>query len=452
MKPRFLLLTLGMVLTMSGCSLSLSSSESASGSASASESGSTSQTSSSSSSQKTSSSSASESGDYDSLPEIEEDSRWPVDFSQRGYQFMVTLSGLIKKTGGTASYSSAISIGAKAAAYPNENSSTFIPFYRGPSSENLAKQNECNREHTWPDSRGGGMFENDPVMIRPTFTKDNSSRGNSFYGLGNNEWDPATFGYENARGEAARVILYSVVTYYDLGVSLSNNPSDSSGNHTMGTLKTLLKWNRDYAPNDFEKTVNDRYDKMGYRRNPFVDHPGYADYIYDDQGLRTSGETKWYERVADDADLDGKKVMIVSADPKASGYYMMNDTAKSASLPWYITCTAVRFEDGKVSMGGDPTYYTLAKSGDAYTVSTSSGQRLYGYVSGGHYSICLGKSSADVTSHSSGATDISDTWKITLSGGFASFANTNGKVWLECYSGSFCGYSKDPSTKPMLFA
>ena len=135
------------------------------------------------------------------------------------------------------------------------------------------------------------MIETDPIVIRPTLSKDNSDRSNYFYGLGGKskkEWDPASCGYEGARGESARIILYAATRYASKGLSLSNNPSDGTGLRTMGTLKTLLEWNNKYQPTDFEKTVNDRYAKMGYARNPFVDCPYFANYIYDESGYRTS--------------------------------------------------------------------------------------------------------------------------------------------------------------------
>ena len=378
---------------------------------------------------------------------------WGMDLSLRGHDFMVSLSTKIKASGRLCtSYSATKAVGEEAAAYPNATSRTFIPFYRAPSNENLARDSECNREHTWPKSRGGNLFETDPIMVRPTFTKDNSDRGNNFYGDASFEWDPGVFGYAHARGEAARIILYCAVTYYDQGVSLSNEPRDETSARTMGTLKTLLKWNREYAPNDFEKLVNNRYDEMGYRRNPFVDHPEYADYIYDDQGYDDSGEATKYQQITDGTNLDQKRVMIVSGDPSYSGYYMMTDEAKSDSLPWYIACAAARYENGEASVDREPVFYSITSKDDGYTLSTQAGKRLYAYVSGTHYSICLAQSDSDVLSHSSDATDICDSWDITLSGGFADIKSKNGKVYLECYRGSFCGYSSAPSVKPMLFA
>ncbi len=212
---------------------------------------------------------------------------------------MVSLGKKINATRtATATYSECLSIGARAAAYPNENSSTFIPFYHEAKDSEKTTISSCNREHTWPNSRGGGSkagggnIEKDPIMVRPSLTKENSGRSNYFYGTGGKsapEWDPAVCGFEGARGESARVILYVVTCYSESNrLSLSNNPKDATGDRTMGTLSTLLKWNRDYPPTEFERTVNERYYKMGHARNAFVDHPEYADYIYDSDGFRDS--------------------------------------------------------------------------------------------------------------------------------------------------------------------
>ncbi len=211
---------------------------------------------------------------------------WNVDLSQYGKAFQSTLASLI--TGKTTTYKNCLSVGAKAAAFPSESSNKFIPFYHAPVASQVASVSECNREHTWPKSRGGNLIETDPIVIRPTLKKDNSARGNNFEGIATKQWDPASCGYEGARGESARIILYAATRYASKGLSLSNNPSDGTGLKTMGTLKTLLEWNNKYQPTEFEKTVNERYAKMGYARNPFVDCPDFANYIYDASGYRKS--------------------------------------------------------------------------------------------------------------------------------------------------------------------
>ncbi|MFA6852374.1 MAG: endonuclease, partial [Bacilli bacterium] len=50
-----------------------------------------------------------------------------------------------------------------------------LSFYSGTSTTGW------NREHTWPNSHGGNLIENDIHMTRPTITSENGSRGNSFY-------------------------------------------------------------------------------------------------------------------------------------------------------------------------------------------------------------------------------------------------------------------------------
>lgn len=222
-----------------------------------------------------------------------------MDLSTYGETFLVSLGKKINATRTKkVTYSQCKAEGAKAAAFPEANSSTFIPFYHAPVEEEMTTFDQCNREHVWPNSRGGGSkrggdnIECDPLMIRPTLINDNSGRENYFYGTkekSSQEWDPASCGYEGARGESARVIFYAVACYAKSnGLCLTNNPSDSTSLRSMGTLKTLLKWNRDYPPSDFEITVNERYAAMGHARNAFVDHPEFADYIYDDYGFRAS--------------------------------------------------------------------------------------------------------------------------------------------------------------------
>ena len=215
------------------------------------------------------------------------DSRWSgLDFSLYGESFRDRLGSLI--SGNTTSYNNCLSVGAQAAAYPNANSSTFIPFYHNATDAEKTTENQCNREHTWPDSRGGNLIQNDPLIIRPTLKSENSARGNKNYALSGG-WDPASCGYEGARGESARVILYASTRYgKSKGLTLSNA---FSTNKSMGTLKDLLAWNAQYPPTEFEKTVNNRYANMGYARNPFVDHPIYANFIWDNNGLRSSAYT-----------------------------------------------------------------------------------------------------------------------------------------------------------------
>ena len=160
-----------------------------------------------------------------------------------------------------------------------------------------------NREHVWPNSRGGGSkggsstsptVDQDAHMPRPTSTSVNSSRGNDSYAE-SGAYDPGSEGIENYRGIAARIIFYCAIA--DTQLSLVDNVS--KGNTDMGKLSDLLKWNLQYLPSTsadaalelrVEQNRNEtiQNDSKGQgNRNPFIDHPEYACKIWGDTNSTT---------------------------------------------------------------------------------------------------------------------------------------------------------------------
>ena len=419
----------------------------------------TSSTTSESSIESSSASSSSSSSNYYSVPPVEEDPNWNINLSLRGAEFRNALQTIMagKKTV-TTTYSNCLSVGAKAAAYPNASSSTFVPFYHDATV--TATTSQCNREHTWPNSRGTGETGPgaDPFIIRPTLTSENSDRQNYFYGTrgkSNKEWDPASCGFEASRGESARVILYCATMYYKNGFSLSNNPSDATNLKTMGTLSTLLAWNTTYAPTPIEIQINNYLSNNGYGRNPFVDHPEYASYIWNNSGL-IGGEIPPDETEFENGldvektlnNLDGHEYVIASTDSASSvSYFAMDNEAKSSSLPWYIKPISVSINENKTKLipNGDVTlkYYKFIKQSDGnyYIQSKENNNYLFGYIDGTHYSIGLG-----TTPTNSGSLS----WTITASNGGFVFKNA-ANVYLEYYNGSYCGYKSAPSVPIYLF-
>ena len=414
---------------------------------------------SSSSTSSSSSSTYSSSSNTNSSSQINEDTNWNVDLSLRGAKFRNALQTIMdsKKTK-TITYNECLSVGAKAAAYPNASSSTFVPFYHDASL--TATTGQCNREHTWPNSRGSGKTGPgaDPFIIRPTLTSENSDRSNYFYGVGGKdekEWDPASCGFEGARGESARVILYAATMYYQEGFSLSNNPSDSTSLKTMGTLSTLLAWNVTYAPTPIEIQINNYLSNNGYGRNPFVDHPEYASYIWDNSGL-IDGEIPPSPSEFDDGltlesslnNLDGNEYVIASNTSDTSfSFYAMDNQAKSDTLPWYIQPISVTLNDDKSKLisNGDVTlkYYKFIKQSDGnyYIQNKETNAYLFGYIDGTHYSIGLGATPTNNGSLS---------WNITTNNKGFTFKNA-ANVYLEYYNGSFCGYKNAPSVPIYLY-
>ena len=129
-----------------------------------------------------------------------------------------------------------------------------------------------NREHTWPNSKGlGGRDEDDIMMLRPTWVKENSSRGNTAYGEGSSYYHPnsESGGQYDLRGDCARIVLYVYVrwgnTQYMWGTS-----------GVMESMSVLLKWMQEDPVDTWELARNDVVEDITGTRNVFVDYPELA--------------------------------------------------------------------------------------------------------------------------------------------------------------------------------
>lgn len=169
--------------------------------------------------------------------------------------------------------------------YTDGKDGKLYAFYRG----TLASSGSMNREHVWPNSRGGNYVERDPHMVRPTLTSDNSGRGNAFYNESGN-YDPGEFGAYQYRGICARIIFYCAVKAQENGLNLVDKNTDSTSNKSMGKLSTLLKWNLEYDIDATEIQRNDvLYTKFKHNRNPFINDRNYACKIWGDTNAETRG-------------------------------------------------------------------------------------------------------------------------------------------------------------------
>lgn len=148
--------------------------------------------------------------------------------------------------------------------------STISSFYSGTSLKGQWGTG-WNREHTWPNSKGmNGNDENDIMMLRPTATSENSSRGNTAYGQSSGYYDPNC---ENPpaslRGDVARIMLYVYVRWGNTGKMWGK-----SG--VMESLDVLLQWMEEDPVDTWEMGRNDAVQSITGTRNVFVDFPEYA--------------------------------------------------------------------------------------------------------------------------------------------------------------------------------
>lgn len=156
-----------------------------------------------------------------------------------------------------------------------------------------------NREHIYPQSRGGFSDATSDVAdgisvwlptnandiiaghgdahhIRAEDGPENSLRSNKDYGLtGYN--GPA--GNQNSwKGDVARSVFYMAVRYNALSVVNGDIPDTTVGQ--LGDLASLLQWNVLDPKDDFEMNRNNYIYTWQVNRNPFIDYPNLADYIW----------------------------------------------------------------------------------------------------------------------------------------------------------------------------
>ena len=109
------------------------------------------------------------------------------------------------------------------------NSGKISSFYSGTLIGPGWNSSEWNREHTWPNSKGGSACEN-IFMIRPTSISENSSRGNTAYGKSGSYYNPnsESDGKHDLRGDVARLVL-GVWVRYGSDSTIKNKMWGSSG-------------------------------------------------------------------------------------------------------------------------------------------------------------------------------------------------------------------------------
>lgn len=156
-----------------------------------------------------------------------------------------------------------------------------------------------NREHVWAKSHGNfsGLrpMDGDAFNLRPADASVNSDRSNNDFGnvkpngtqhpeatecwYTSQRWEPG----DATKGQVARIILYMDTRYEGTNGEINLtavNGFDTYPRPEHGDLATLLEWNRQFPPSDFERQRNERIFSIQQNRNPFIDNPGWADLIW----------------------------------------------------------------------------------------------------------------------------------------------------------------------------
>ena len=135
-----------------------------------------------------------------------------------------------------------------------------------------------NREHVWPKSLSGGIYNTlddsdknagtDLHHIRPALTSINSSRGNKAYGTITNE--QTFYPGDEFIGDTARILFYLSVRY-DMSIT---------GLKVCNDISLLLEWNNTDQVDNLERNRNASVQEIQGNFNPFIDNPWIAERIW----------------------------------------------------------------------------------------------------------------------------------------------------------------------------
>ncbi|MBO4443234.1 MAG: endonuclease [Bacteroidaceae bacterium] len=166
-----------------------------------------------------------------------------------------------------------------------------------------------NKEHVVPKSWWGGKQDidcfHDIISVIPAHSAANQKKSNfppgivktANYDNGRLRVGTPTNGlgtsfswvfepYDEFKGDFARIYMYVAMCYDDApwaeGEGASEFTAETWPTMSEWLYKLLLKWHNDDPVSEMERIVNDRIYAVQGNRNPFIDYPVLADYIWGD--------------------------------------------------------------------------------------------------------------------------------------------------------------------------
>ena len=213
-----------------------------------------------------------------------------------------------------------------------------------------------NREHIFPQSRGGfsggtsstadgiGVWlptnaddilsgHADAHHLRAEDGAENSTRSNRDYG---SDYNGPIGSQGSWNGDVARALFYMAVRYNGLNL-VNGNPSDAIVG-LIGDLATLLTWNTTDPRDDFEMNRNNYIYTWQMNRNPFIDYPNLADYIFG-----ANFGQQWFSTLSTQNPIENR--VAVYPNP-ASEYLIVSGLEGSSKVEIYtITGQLVKSQD-----------------------------------------------------------------------------------------------------------
>ena len=253
-----------------------------------------------------------------------------------------------------------------------------------------------SREHVWAKSHGDFGTSTgtgtDIHNLKPEDVSINSTRNNKDFDTGGSAvtdnsppsgYDGSTDCFatsttfeppDSLKGDVARIIFYMVTRYEgengEVDLEMVNYADSSpAGEPYHGVQSTLYSWHTSDAVSTFETNRNDVIYSYQGNRNPFIDHPEYANYIWGGESPITNPEPTNHAT----SFTAGRQITITWTDPSSGtlpdGYLIKMSSSSYASISDPT--------DGTVENASSATNKYVSYGVQTATMSPLSGSATY---------------------------------------------------------------------------
>ena len=241
----------------------------------------------------------------------------------------------------------------------SDNIITIYTQYSVDADQEYNSGNGWSREHVWAKSHGNFGTSTgtgtDLHNLKPEDVSVNSTRSNKDFDEGGSAvtdnsppsgYDGSTDCYtttttweppDGVKGDVARIIFYMVTRYEgengEVDLEMVNYADSApAGEPYHGVQSTLYSWHVADAVDSFESNRNNIIHDYQNNRNPFIDHPEYANYIWGGESPTTNAEPS--NHVTNFS--TGREITITWTDPSSGtlpdGYLIKISSSSYASI------------------------------------------------------------------------------------------------------------------------
>ncbi len=266
---------------------------------------------------------------------------------------------------------------------------------------NYSKEGDSyNREHSIPKSWWGGDTTNqgaDPFIVVPTDGYVNNARGNDPFGMvasasktfSNAKVGSAvtSWGYsgtvfepdDSVKGDFARITFYAIAKYsasYGWTSGEGNSCFSGSASTNFGLTNYAVKlfsyWSNLDPVSEWEQSVNDKIANIQGNRNPFIDHPEYANTLWGN----VSGYTTY---TGSSTPTTGVTISSTSKTLTVGGTDTISATSSSGStITWSTSNSSIcSISSNSASSGASITLTAEAAGSAIITASTTISGTTY---------------------------------------------------------------------------